>query len=174
MDINLARKRLDVAFVLCLLATVSTPLLAPSMRLQFFSAFLVIAFYKKTLVKCLWFALICGLIIDLLSTQPRLGIYALGYSLTTILLYSQRRHFFADSLSTLPLMCVFFSILSTVFMIFLNYFMEFNMTLSWGWILTDLLIMPFADGLFAFICFILPPLLLGKRPKRGRDYFLTR
>lgn len=174
MEINLDRKRLDVTFLLCLTATLFIPVIQPSFRLQFFSSFLIIAYYKKSFVHCLWLSLICGFIIDLLASQPRIGMHALDYCLTTLALYNQRKNFFADSLTTLPLMTFFFSVLSTLIFVFLGYMMELNINLYWSWVLTDLLILPAGDGFAAFLFFIVPPLLIGKKPKKGKDYFLLR
>jgi hypothetical protein len=55
----------------------------------------------------------------------------------------------------------------------IDYMLEASLTLSWQWALTDLLAMPAFDSIYAFLVFILPPLLIGKRPKRGSDYFLS-
>jgi rod shape-determining protein MreD len=174
VDVNLARKHLDTAFLLSTLATLFIPAFLPALRLQFFSPFLIIAFYKKPLIHCIWLSFACGLIVDLISSHARLGLYALDYSLASILLYNQRRNFFPDNLSTLPLMTFFFSCLSTLLLIMIDYMLEASLTLSWQWALTDLLAMPAFDSIYAFLVFILPPLLIGKRPKRGSDYFLSK
>lgn len=173
MQLNLSLKRLDAAFIVCLLIALTVPLLFPALRLTFFAPFLIICCYRKTLTKCLWLALLCGVIIDLLSSYTRFGLFSLDYCVSLLILYPQRRNFFADSVSTLPIMTFFFAIISTLIMALLLYSIESINIFSWGWAFTDLLIMPFIDGIYAFLVFTFPALLFGKPARRGRDYFFT-
>lgn len=174
MQINLDQKRLDVAFAICLLLTLGLPALFPNIRLTFFAPFLIIACYKASLKKCLWIALLCGVIVDLLSSYTRFGLYSLDYCATLFILYPQRRNFFADSLSTLPIMTFLFALLSTLLMALLLYSIETINVFSWGWVFTDLLMMPAVDGFYAYFIFILPALLFGKRRRAGKEYFLSK
>lgn len=174
MQLNLNNKRLDTTFIFCLLLTVITPSLFPYIRLSFFVPFLIIACYKKTLPSCLWIALTCGLIIDLLSSHTRLGIHALNFCITLIILYPQKRIFFSDSLTTLPIMTFLFAATSSIIMAIMLYSLEMHNVVSWHWVFTDLIMMPAADAIYAFFCFILPALLFGKPIRRGKDYFLSQ
>lgn len=173
MQRNLDRKRLDFTFGICLLFALGLPVLFPLARLTFFAPFLIIACYKASLKKCLWMALLCGVIVDLLSSYTRFGLYSVDYCLTTALLYPQRRNFFADSLSTLPIMTFFFASLSTLIMAILIYSIDNKNVLSAGWIFTDLIIMPAFDAIYAFMLFILPAIFFGQRQRRGKDYFFS-
>lgn len=174
MQLTLDQKRLDIAFIFCLLLTLITPSLFPFLRLSFFAPALVITCYKRALPACLWSAFFCGLILDLLSSQPRLGIHALNFCLTLLVLYPQKRNFFADSISTLPIMTFLFASISSLTMALLLYSIEMANVLSWHWILTDMLFMPALDAAYAFCCFTLPVLLFGKRRRRAKDYFLSQ
>lgn len=173
MQRNLDYKRLDFTFGICLLCLLSLPILFPMARLTYFAPFLIIACYKSSLKKCLWLALLCGIIVDLFASYTRFGLYSVDYCLTLSLLYPQRRNFFADSLSTLPIMTFLFASISTLIMGLLIYSIENRNLLSWGWAFTDLIIMPAFDAIYAFTCFILPALLFGKRHRRGKDYFFS-
>jgi len=128
--------------------------------------------YQKRLQTCLWYAFAGGLILDLLSSSPRLGMYAFAFCTASLVLYPQRRNFFADSLSTLPIMTFAFSSLSTLVLATLFYVIEMQNMFSGKWIFTDLIAMPVADGAYAFVVFVLPALLFGKRIRRGKEYFL--
>lgn len=172
MELTLNRKHLNLIFFFCLLLTLISPSLYANARIIFFAPFLIIACYQRKLFYCLWIALGCGLIMDLLSANTRLGIHSLNYCLTLILLYPQKKNFFADSLSTLPIMTFLFSSVSTLLMAILLYSLEMKNVLSWNWLWTDLLLMPAVDAAYAFGCFILPALLFGKPRRRGSDYFL--
>lgn len=144
---------------------VCLPPLLPDLRVLFFAPFLVYSFYHQTKEGSLWLALLCGLIIDLLSAHTRLGFYALNYCLTTNLLYRQKKHFFADNLSTLPIMAFIFSALSTLIQAILLYAFGQGMILSLDWIAIDLIWLPMLDALYAGIAFTLPSLLRGYRYK---------
>lgn len=171
MNIALDGKRLDIAFAICLFFMVSMPSIMPHIRLSFFAPFLIIACYQKSLPTCLWLALFCGLTLDLLSSYIRLGLHAFDYCLTLLILYPQRRNFFSDSVTTLPIMTFLFGMISTLLMALLLYSVEALNVFSWPWIFTDLIFMPLLDGLYSFCCFILPVLLLGRPRRRPKDYF---
>ena len=168
---NIVHKNLIWTFFVALLLNVTIPIIWPSWRLFFFAPFLIILYYQKPLTTCLWGAMLCGLVLDLLSTRTHFGLYALNYALTTLVLYPQQRHFFGDNLSTLPLMTYFFSFLSTLLQSLLMYTFGSPFLISWHWIFADLFLMPLCDSAYAFICFILPWKLFGPPQRKGSDYF---
>lgn len=174
MQLNLSHKNLLLNFFFCLLLTITIPSISPSLRLIFFAPFLIIVCYQKTLPGALWIALGCGLVLDLLSAYNRLGLNAIDYCLTLALLYPQRRNFFADSLSTLPIMTFLFSSVSTLIMAIMLYVVEMKSIISWAWVFSDLLLLPAADALFSYVFFIVPAYIFGKPQRRGKDYFLSQ
>ncbi len=172
INLSLDRKSLSLALVVSLFFALATPVIFPHWRLLFFAPFLVIFYYQKSYFMSLWASFFCGVFIDIFSGDTRIGLHGLGYCLTTFLLYGQRRHFFSDNLSTLPLMTLFFSVISTVIELVLMNVIEHPVGVSWQWVLTDLVYMPFFDALYSFIFFVFPFLFFSSRPKRGRDYFI--
>lgn len=173
MQLALDHKRLDFIFLFCLFFLLCIPVLFPSFRLTFFAPFFIVSCYQKPLKKCLWYAFACGVFLDLLSSSGRLGLHALDYCVTVSILYPQRRHFFADSISTLPMMTFCFSVLSTLIMAILLYSIESYNVFSWAWIATDLFYWSTIDAGYAFLCFVLPALLFNKPRRRGKDYFIS-
>lgn len=169
---SLHNRSLMLAFLTTLCFTLFVPTLFPAIRLTFFAPFLIITYYQRPFLPALWIAVLCGTVMDLLSSTPRLGIYALNYTLTTFLLYNQRRHFFADSLSTMPIMIYLFCFVSTVLQVVQLYIFDQRIAISWGWALTDLVIMPAFDALFSFCWFVLPFVFFGKPVRRGKEYFI--
>ena len=151
MLFSLKSKRLDLAFGCACFSLLVIPVIFPSVRLLFFAPCLVIFYYQRSLLASLWASLICGFIVDTLSCTPQFGIYALNYCLCTAFLYPQKRNFFADSISTLPLMTLLFSLLSTTIDGIFNIY-----SLSWHWFVTDFFLMPFGDALYALCIFLLP------------------
>ncbi len=170
---NLRTKNLKLIFLITSLFTLFLPNLFPFFRLLYFVPFLVIAIYQKPLTSCLWIAVICGMLMDLLSDGTRLGFYAMNYALTTFVLYPQRKNFFSDSISTLPLMSFFFAVISTTIEIAYRYSTGKLPPLNIHWAFADLLVMPVADGVYAFIVFILPFVIFGKQQRKGTDYFMA-
>lgn len=163
---NLNHKNIFWALASGVLLTIFVPLMFPSLRLLFFVPFLIILFYQKSLPYCLWAAFFCGLFIDLLSNQSPFGFYAFIYTLTAALIYRQKRNFFSDHLSTLPLMTFLFSFTATALGLFFLYIFGSSIHIGIQWIFTDLVFMPLFDGLYAFVWFILLPMALQKKPKR--------
>lgn len=171
MQLNLNDKNIPVLLGFTLFAVLTGPVLLPNWPLTFFSPFLIILYYQKSCIYCLWASFGAGLLLDLFSAPMRLSLYAICYCLTTGLLYNQKRHFFADSLSTLPLMTFFFSIIVTFLEFCWVFAFEMPIKFSWKWVLTDLVYLPAVDATYAFVLFVLPSLLFGKPRRMGKDYF---
>ena len=148
-----------------------SPLFFPFLHVVFFSPFLVLCFYRCSLSSCLWWALICGFIIDLFSYETRLGIYAINYCLTTFCLYRYKFHFFEDRLSTLPVMTFGFTNLSFLIQIGLFFITGKAFSLSLEWVINDLLLIPLQTATYAVLAFIFPFSLLSLLKRR---YFLFR
>lgn len=164
-------KKLIFTFAICFALLILCWALFPQIRLTFFAPCLVVACYQSSLRKGVWIAFSCGLLLDLLSADTHFGLNALDYSITMPLLYSQRRNFFADSVSTLPIMTFFFSAISSLIMAILLYSIEMRSIFSWSWIFTDVICMSALDAVYAFACFVLPAFIFAKPLRRGKDYF---
>lgn len=167
---NLVRCLKVPFFLIALLASVLIPPVWPSAKLYFFVPFLIITYYQLTFVSCLWMSMACGTIVDILSVHSFFGLNAFIYCLTTFILYSQRTHFFADRISTLPLMTALFSITATLFFMLSATILEGKQLLSWHLIYTDLFFMPGCDALYGWFCFVLPLLLIAELKRRKRQY----
>ena len=85
-------------FFLALIAAILFPAIIQWIPLTFFAPFLVIAYYKCGYVKCLWLSLLCGLIIDLLSSHTTTAIHSINYCITTAILYNRTKFFFDDKI----------------------------------------------------------------------------
>lgn len=163
-----------LAFAVAIAVTFMAGTWFPWLHLCPFAPFLVMAYYSRSFLNCLWLSLCCGLFMDLLAAERHLGIYALTYYLTTLILFTQRRFFFEDKFSTLPLMTALFSAISTTVLVITLYFMGNGVPFSWGWVVRDLVLMSVLDGLYAFTCFQLPMLLWKRRPQRKEELAVKR
>jgi len=175
----LRRVPLIFPFSFALFFAICGTVFLPQVHLLAFSPFLALLYNKTSFIKSLWIASLCGLTIDLLSSEFRFGIHALNYCLTTLLLYKQKRHFVEDRSLALSLFTAIVSIASTLLQFFLISIFDRALPLSGKLIITDLVIMPLADAAYAFLWFICPMKLFIHIKKVGwlvfysklRDYF---
>ena len=108
---------------------------------------------------------------DLLAAHQRFGLWGVNYCMTTYLLYRYKHQFFSDSISTIPLMTAFFGIVSTCIQAFLLIVFEGGIHIDLAGAVTDFVFMPFFDGIYAYLFFILPGIFMPKATKR--EYFFN-
>lgn len=164
---NLARTPVWLWLLLTAALLLFLPVRWPAVKIYFFAPLLIITYYQYSLLGCLWIALACGTLIDLLSVHAFSGLNALVYSAATYLFYPQRKHFFADRASTLPLMTFLFSMTAGSLLLLCASLLEGKQLFSWRLAIADLIVMPALDALYALVCFVLPMQLL-KQLKGGR------
>ncbi len=119
--------------------------LIPQVKLLVFSPCLAILYNRYSFQTSLMIACLCGFIIDLFSTDLRLGIHALNYCLVTAVLYKQRDHFFADKPLAICLFTALISLVSTVIQWLLIPLCGKPFILTKELLATDLLLMPLVD-----------------------------
>ncbi len=166
-----ANGELALFFLAALLLTLFSPIFFSSYKVFYFIPFLIRTFYLKSFEESLWISCLCGILLDLLSSNVRFGLHALSYTVTSALLYSQKRNFFEDNLSTLPVLTYLYSFSTTIFQIVLLMILQKGVALSWEFVKIDLGFLPFQDALYSFICFGIPKLIFGQPAKKGKDYF---
>lgn len=164
---NLYRKRLSFAFFLSLLGILFIPPLFPSLQLVFFAPFLTILYYKKDLLGCLWGSLFCGLILDLLSAESRLGLYAINYMLVTMIIYRLKYNFFSDSVTTLPLLTFLFSLVSTILEIVMMIIFDYPLSLKGNWLIHSIFVTPMFSAMYSLI-YLVPDVISKRARMRAR------
>lgn len=163
-----------ILFIYACLLTIVIPPLFPSLHLLFLAPFLIWTFYRQSKVGALWFAVACGIFIDLLSSHTRMGFHAFSYCLTVWILYGQKQNFFVDHLSTLPIMTFLFSFINTVIQVTLLFSFGQGFSISLDWLIKDLILLPALDALYAGVAFTFPSMLLPKAPKRKTRMFTAK
>ena len=148
--------------------------LTQEIKLFAFSPFLAILYNRANFQRSLWIASLCGLMIDLLSSELRLSLYALNYCLTTLLLFKQKKHFIEDKPLALSLFTMLISIVSTVVQWLLICIFERGLPLSAKLLLTDLVAMPLLDAVYAYVWFICPLMLYLHIKKVGWRAFYSK
>ena len=150
-----AQLLLPLGFTISLASFVLMPAFAPSLRLCFFAPFLVLAYYRASYFKALALSVLCGFLIDLYSSDTRMGLYTLTYFLTTVCLYGRKQTLFEDQPSTLPLMTLLFSVVSQGFDLLARAVVQTAAAPTAASLVTDFLLMPFADAVYGWILFSL-------------------
>lgn len=171
---NLQTQSLKLTFFFALIPTICFPTLFPTLHLIYLAPYLVTLYYQRPYINCLWGSFLCGLLLDLLSQHHKLGLFAANFCLTTVILFPFRRNFFADTLTTLPIMTYFFSLIASLLQAVMMIGFGQTLQISFSWILTDVVLYPFLDATYAFGFFTLPFWILGKPQRKGKDYFLSR
>lgn len=156
-------------FALSLLITIFSPILLPSLKLAYLAPLMAWTLYKKNTLSFLSYSLLAGFLLDLLSASP-FGLWSINYLLSAIALLYFKPFFFADKFFTLPLVTLIFSVISTLIYAFSQraFFQAFEWSLLW--VLTDLIVYPLGDALYALVAFTLPLKYLEQwLPRRRRD-----
>lgn len=165
---------LTVPFFLALAFALFGNLFFPYLRLSAFAPFLAILYNRVHFSRALWIAFGCGLIIDLVSSHTRLGLYGLNLVLTTAALFPQRKHFFEDKASALALFTTLIAALSVLIQLFLIHVFDKGIPISFKTLLSDVVLMSLFDGLYAFLWFTSPMRLYTTIQKVGWKNLLIR
>jgi len=161
------------SFALAISAALFGTVFFPNLRLMAFAPFLAIAYNRLSLTSALWISTLCGLALDLFSSQMHFGFFSLSYALTTLLIYQQKRHFFDEKPQALSIFTALISIVATCIQLLLNYLFDKQILFSWKLVMSDLIGMPMIDALYAFLWFTLPiRLYLHIKQVGWRQFFL--
>lgn len=93
---------------------------------------------------------------DLLSSQFKFGLIALTHTVACLLLYGQKKHFFEEKATAISLYSVLISGFLSLFILIFSSLSEKQITITAPVLLSNLIVMPFLDGLYTFIGFALP------------------
>lgn len=150
------RLPLYIPFIQAFAALLLCTAWAPSLHLSFFAPFLVQVYYAKPFEKAIKWAVLCGVILDLVASQYRFGIMTLAAVATTFLLYAQKKHFFEDKslafvLFSAATSAVFFTLQCTLALL-----LDKGVPMTAGRFCFDLVFMSLVDGAFAFLWFTCP------------------
>jgi rod shape-determining protein MreD len=174
MKKNSKKHSLLPAYFIAITMSLFGHLLFPNWQLCYFAPLIVTCYYQKAFIPCLWVSFFCGLFLDLLSSSHDFGLQALCFCLTTYLLYSSKRLFYANHLTTTAVLSALFTTLLTAIRFALLHLFDASFPLSLKWILADLIILPLYTALYGFTAFTLPIALWERRPKKRRPYTLPR
>lgn len=166
MNLNNCHK--GIFFAIALLSFIFIPVVFPLVPLFYLVPFIILSYYQFSYIGSLWISLACGVLVDCFSVHAFFGLNAFVYCLTTSILYNQRSNFFADKISTLPLMTALFSAMATFILMLCTLILEGKNIFSFRLVFTDLLVMPLFDSLYAFLFFVIPFQLFKRQRQRSR------
>lgn len=144
------------SFSLAFFAAVFGTVFFPFLHLSFFAPFLALCYHASNLSKSLWIAVVCGVILDLMSSEFKFGLHTLGFVLATLVLYPQKRHFFEDKPLALSIFTVIIAAGLTLLQFVLIHLFDRGISFSALTFLTDVILMSIVDGLYAFLWFTCP------------------
>lgn len=155
------KAQLTFGFLVSCFALITFPQWFPYVSFFAMTPFLILAILSLSFVGALWAAFFSGLIYDIYAPGPLLGIPSLVFVLTVVLLYQYKKLFSQEKPHILALFAMLFSLVSTLLFFAFRGVFGFPIRIELLTILSDLLIMPFLDGLYAF-CLIFAPLYLAE------------
>ena len=138
--------------------------LLPGLHLIAFAPWIALVSLKCSTPRALWLSAISGALVDLFSDDP-MGLHALGYTLSCLLLLRLKKHFLFNNPFHLSLFTFFVSSISTLLQLILLFLFDRRVPFSGRWIFADLVGMPAVDALYAFVWFA-APLALFERLRR--------
>lgn len=143
--------RFALPCLITLCVAIFSPAILPGYRLCAFAPLLALLSHRTSHLAMLWIATGCGCLLDLLSSEYRLGLHALTYGLTALCLYPQKHHFFEDKPLAIALFAGLISLLCTLIGRILMPLFGASLSLSWTSLATDCLLMPGLDTLYAYL-----------------------
>ena len=143
--------KIFILFVCSSLLTIFSSALFPKISIFFFIPFLVFVFFKKNFIQTLFWAFFCGLIVDLFSSK-HFGIFSFSYVLMSFLLFSKKR-FFKETPFNIAIFSSIASFVFTIIFVLLSLIFNSVVKISFLFVISDLIIMPILDGIYAFLFF---------------------
>ncbi len=131
----------------------------------FFAPILIFLFYNVSFLSILWIAAIFGFIQDLFSSSF-FGINAISYLISSMILYREKKYF-NDKPINLSIFTVIFSVIFSVLSPILFFIFDKKINLSITWLITDIVLYPLLDGIYAFLFFAMPILFFEYFRKIG-------
>ncbi len=148
------KTKLAFSFFLAIVAAIWCSAIFPKLNIIAFAPLLVIFYLYTPFFVSIWVAMICGVFIDLISSTP-FGLNSLNYAITTFLVFRYRR-FFNDKPLNISIYTALTSCVISLISIILLALISKGISICLLSIITDIIIMPIVDGIYAFIWFAIP------------------
>lgn len=161
------------AFLLATSMALLQGIFLPELSLFAYAPWIALVTLCRPLPRALWLSLFAGLCLDLLSDHP-FGLHAIAYTATSTLLFRLKKHFLAERPLHLSLFSTLVSWVSTLFELFLLFLFDTRVPFHGKWIFSELVAMPFLDGIYALAWFAGPLFLFTKVRKFWLLFWIKR
>lgn len=161
-------------FFLALIASLGSTVFFPHTRLHTFAPFLALLYSRCSRLSSLWIGALCGLCLDALGSETLFGLHSLSFSIATLLLYRQKKHFYNDKPLALSLFTFQISLVITFVLFLFSCLSHSSPRLHVKWILSDFLVMSFIDSIYALAWFSLPMLLYARLTRLNVRSFFSK
>jgi rod shape-determining protein MreD len=146
--------QLTFAILLAVIASVLMSSIFHKITLIPFAPTLAILYLKTNFKTSLWLSCIFGVFMDILSSS-HFGFYSLNYTVATALIYRYKR-FFDEGLLNFSIFTILISCIITITAQMLHPIFSPSATISFSSLLSDIIIMPLIDGIYAIVWFYIP------------------
>jgi rod shape-determining protein MreD len=172
----LSEKRIPLLFpfFLALAAAAYASVFLSHIHLHTFAPFLALLYSRCSRVSSFWISALCGLLMDLLASEMRFGIYSLSFSIATLLLYHQKKHFYQEKPLALSLFTFQLSLVITGALFFFSIALHPHFSFNAKSIIADFFLMSLADALYAFLWFSCPMMLYRHIYGLKRDFLFSK
>ncbi|MBN1914612.1 MAG: hypothetical protein JW769_01835 [Parachlamydiales bacterium] len=148
-------KKIIAAFILSFLAMIIGSCYFSPLKLYYFAPFLVLVALRTSFNSALWIAALTGLLIDLLNSSHHFGTYSLCYTLSVMLLMTQKKYL-NDKAVNMGFYTFAFSFITSLFLIISSYIFDRGVVLSPLSLITIFFLMPLIDMIYALLWIALP------------------
>lgn len=155
------RRSLLLAFITSCVFLMTGTAVFPKIIPWYFSPFLATLFYKTSLKKAVWGSFAAGLITDLCCAQFFFGLFSLCHVVTCFLLHGRRKDFFEDRAVPFSLYTALISSALSLTLLLFSTGKENSLPLTPFLFLSECVIMPFVDAVYAFLGFTVPAFVYG-------------
>lgn len=163
---KITSRQLIILFLLAYCLTLLFPALFPFIALRPLIPIFLLTLYSCPQLRSMQLAAIYGLMIDLSIPETPFGSFCLIYTLTMGIIYGQKRTFFEDHPTTIPILSLEISILLSLMEFALMAIIGKPLAISWGWVLLDLLVYSGLDALFSMVwIWYAVPYFIGEEPQ---------
>jgi hypothetical protein len=133
--------------------------LFPSIRPLGYVGALTLTISRFPLPYALWIGAGIGLLIDAASPSIPFGFFAINYTLSALVVFRYKKFFSEEKILIFPIYAILFSFISTFIHFILYGLIDLQLKLNFFTLLTDLILMPIFDGVYAFL-FVFGPIAL--------------
>ncbi len=142
-----------IPFSIALFFTLFSTAFFPQIPLFAFAPFLAILYQRRSFLPALWIAALCGLSVDLCTSELPFGIQTLHFCAITVCVHRYKRQFFEDRALSLFFFTLLISITSSFTYLLLASLFQKGLPFS---IQMNLFLTPLVNGIYAFLCFSCP------------------